>query len=190
MGYFSFNKKLIVASSIAVFTTFCGYRTVNSAEILPREQVFLLSAKKTYEYYCSPCHGFKGKGDGTFFTIDLKPKPRNFTDAAYMNKRTDDQLTKSITEGSKAVDKSSLCPPWGKTLSEKRIKELVAYIRGFSAQEVEKPKVAVKETAVVEKKSGTFKSSMQWFFLVVITIVLAGGAISEWKKLKNESIGR
>lgn len=112
----------------------------------------MLSPKKTFEYYCSPCHGIKGKGDGTFFTIDLKPKPRNFTDVEYMKKRTDDQLIKSITEGSKAVEKSNLCPPWGKTLTEKRIKELVVYIRSFSAQETEKPVVAAKEAIVEEKK--------------------------------------
>lgn len=147
----------------------------------------MLSPKKTFEYYCSPCHGIKGKGDGTFFTIDLKPKPRNFTDVEYMKKRTDDQLIKSITEGSKAVEKSNLCPPWGKTLTEKRIKELVVYIRSFSAQETEKPVVAAKEAIVEEKKDGVFKSSVRWLFIGVITLALAGGAITEWKKLRNES---
>ena len=156
------------------------------AEVSPRDQEFLLSTKKTFEYYCSPCHGLKGKGDGTFFTIDLKPKPRNFTDADYMKKRTDDQLIKSITEGAKAVDKSNLCPPWGKTLSDKKIKDLVSYIRGFSVQEAEKPVVAAKESVVELKESSAFKSSLRWIFLAVITIALAGGAISELKKLRNE----
>jgi hypothetical protein len=186
MGYFSVGKKVIIAS-VFLLGVVGWYSDVNGGDVSPRDQVFLLSPKKTFEYYCSPCHGMKGKGDGTFFTIDLKPKPRNFTDVEYMKKRTDDQLTKSITEGSKAVDKSNLCPPWGKTLTEKRIKELVVYIRGFSTQDTEKPIVAVKEDAGDDKKVSAFRSSMRWVFVVVITLALAGGAVNEWKKLRNES---
>jgi len=186
MGYFSSGKKFII-NSLILLSVVCGYSTAKGVDISPREQVFLLSPKKTFEYYCSPCHGTKGKGDGTFFTIDLKPKPRNFTDVGYMKKRTDDQLIKSITDGSKAVDKSNLCPPWGKTLTDKRIKELVVYIRSLSTQEAEKPIVAVKESTVENKKDSVLKSSMRWLFIVVITMALAGGAINEWKKLRSES---
>lgn len=181
------GKKILAIISFVAFSTVCGYGVVGAADISPRDQAFLLSPKKTYEYYCSPCHGIGGKGDGTFFTIDLKPKPRNFTDVEYMKKRTDDQLVKSITDGSKAVDKSNLCPPWGKTLSEKRIKELVMCIRGFSSQEAQQVVAVTKEVKAIGEKTGGFKSSIRWFFLVVVTIALAGGALSELKKLKKES---
>ncbi|MEK6559322.1 MAG: c-type cytochrome [Planctomycetota bacterium] len=190
MRYFFTGKKIILVSSFVILGAFGSHAMAKDSDVSPREQVFLLSPKKTFEYYCSPCHGMKGKGDGTFFTIDLKPKPRNFTDVEYMKKRTDDQLIKSITEGSRAVDKSNLCPPWGKTLKEKRIKELVAYIRNLSSQEAEKPVVAAKEAVFVEEKSSVFKSSMRWFFLIVITLALAVGAIGEWKKLKKEATRR
>lgn len=190
MGYFSIGMKLIVVQSVVFLGALGLICPAGGADISPREQTYLLSPQKTFEYYCSPCHGFKGKGDGTFFTIDLKPKPRNFTDADYMKKRTDDQLAKSITDGSKSVEKSNLCPPWGKTLSEKRIKELVSCIRGFSTHADEKPIVAAKEKVSAEKKSDTFKSSLRWLFLAVITLALAGGAISELKKLKSESSQR
>ena len=190
MGYFSIGKKIIILSSFVFLSSIGGVAVAKDFDTSPRDQVFLLSPKKTFEYYCSPCHGAKGKGDGTFFTIDLKPKPRNFLDVEYMKKRTDDQLVKSITEGSKAVDKSNLCPPWGKTLSEKRIKELVAYIHNLSTQEAEKPVVAAKETVAEEKKSSAAKSFVRWLFLVVITLALAIGAIGEWKKLRKESLPR
>lgn len=186
MGYFLSGKRFLI-NLFVVLSVLCIYSTAKGLDVSPREQVFLLSPKKTFEYYCSPCHGMKGKGDGTFFTIDLKPKPRNFTDAEYMQKRTDDQLIKSITEGSKSVDKSNLCPPWGKTLTEKKIKELVAYIRSFSAPEAEAPVVAVKTATVEDKKGNVFKSSVRWLFICVITLALAGGAINEWKKLRSES---
>lgn len=187
MGYFSFGKKILIVKTIVALSILCSYTTVKALDVSPREQAFIFSAKKTFEYYCSPCHGFKGKGDGTFFTIDLKPKPRNLTDSEYMSKRTDDQLIKAITEGSKAVDKSNLCPPWGKTLAEKKIKELVVYIRSFTAKKVEEQKIAVKEAVREDGKSTMFKSSIRWFFLAVITIALAGGALSELRKLRSES---
>ena len=190
MDYFPTGKKMVILGSFVLLGVLGGIATAEDLDFSPREQVFLLSPKKTFEYYCSPCHGTKGKGDGTFFTIDLKPKPRNFLDVEYMKKRTDDQLIKSITDGSKAVDKSNLCPPWGKTLSEKRIKELVAYIRSLSAQKAEKPVVTAKEIVAEVKKSSAFKSSVRWLFLVVITLALAIGAIGEWKKLRKESLPR
>ncbi len=190
MGYFSIGMKIIVVQSIVFLGALGLTCPANGSDISPREQTYLLSPQKTFEYYCSPCHGLKGKGDGTFFTIDLKPKPRNFTDADYMKKRTDEQIAKSITDGSKSVEKSNLCPPWGKTLSEKRIKELVSYIRGLSAKEVEKTVAVAKEKVSEGKKSDTFKSSIRWLFLAVITLALAGGAISELKKLKSESSHR
>src|SRR3989304_5125686 len=190
MGSFSKGKEVVIMGLLVLSGFFCGAVAAEDLNYSPRDQAFLLSPKKTYEYYCTPCHGLKGKGDGTFFTIDLKPKPRNFTDADYMKKRTDDQLIKSITEGAKAVDKSNLCPPWGKTLSDKKIKELVIYIRNLSTQEAEKPVVAAKETVVEVKESSAFKSSVRWLFLVVITLALAIGAIGEWKKLRKESLQR
>ena len=190
MGYFSTGRKIVIMGSFILLSALGGIATAENLDFSPRDQVFMLSPKKTFEYYCSPCHGAKGKGDGTFFTIDLKPKPRNFLDMEYMKKRTDDQLIKSITDGSKSVDKSNLCPPWGKTLTEKRVKELVTYIRNLSILEAEKPVVAAKETVVEVKESSAFKSSVRWLFVIVITLALAIGAIGEWKKLRKESLPR
>lgn len=186
MRYFACWKKFAL-STVLASGVIGWFSTANGIEVSPRDQVFLLSPKKTFEYYCSPCHGFKGKGDGTFFTIDLKPKPRNFTDLDYMKKRTDEQLVKSITDGSKSVDKSNLCPPWGKTLTDKRIKELVSFIRGLSAQEAESQVVVAKGTVVVDEKESLLKTMVRWGFVAVITLALAGGAICEWKKLRSES---
>lgn len=190
MGSFSKGKEVVITGLLVLSGFFCGAVAAEDLNYSPRDQAFLLSPKKTYEYYCTPCHGLKGKGDGTFFTIDLKPKPRNFLDDEYMKKRTDDQLVKSITDGSRSVDKSNLCPPWGKTLTEKRIKELVVYIRSFSTQEEKKAVVAAKETVAEIEKSSTFKTSVRWLFLIAITLALAIGAIGEWKKLKKESLPR
>src|SRR3990170_6733099 len=176
MGYFSIGKKIIILSSFVFLSSIGGVAVAKDFDTSPRDQVFLLSPKKTFEYYCSPCHGKKGKGDGTFFTIDLKPKPRNFLDVEYMKKRTDEQLIKSITDGSKAVDKSNLCPPWGKTLTEKRIKELIVYIRSLSTQKAGKPAVATKEEYVEKEKTSALTTSMRWIAIIISTLALAVGA--------------
>lgn len=193
MGYFSFSKKIltrrIILSSIGIVGVWAISPIASGLDIAPnpRDEAFLLSPKKTFEYYCSPCHGTKGKGDGTFFTIDLKPKPRNLTDVDYMAKKTNDDLTRAISGGSRAVDKSNLCPPWGGTFSEKKIKELVAYVRSLSEQEVEKPVTAAKEHVAEAARSNVLKTSIRWFFLIAVTFGLVAGAASELKKLKNET---
>ncbi|MGQ3684811.1 MAG: c-type cytochrome [Candidatus Loosdrechtia sp.] len=192
MGYFSRRKKilarLIIVSSIGMSGIWTVSPIVSGLDVPPnpREMEFLLTPKKTFEYYCSPCHGAQGKGDGTFFTIDLKPKPRNLADADYTAKRTDDELMKAISGGSRAVDKSNLCPPWGGTLSEKKIKELVAYIRSFSQQEAEKPVTVAKEHVTEAAQNNVLKTSIRWFFLLVVAFGLVAGAASELKKLRNE----
>src|SRR3970040_518226 len=45
---------------------------------LPDEQQSVDNGKILYETYCSTCHGFDGKGEGTA-AIYLNPKPRDFT---------------------------------------------------------------------------------------------------------------
>jgi mono/diheme cytochrome c family protein len=46
-----------------------------------------------------------------------------------MGDTSDDELTKAITEGGLAVNKSVLMPTWGQVLSEDQIKGLVKYLR-------------------------------------------------------------
>ncbi|MDR4508629.1 MAG: hypothetical protein MRJ65_10415 [Candidatus Brocadiaceae bacterium] len=187
MGYISKGKKLLVAGSLVLLSGIYGSVVAKEFEGSPTDRVYLLSPKSTFEYLCSPCHGLKGKGDGTFFTYGLEPTPRNLTEVEYMSKKTDADLAKSITGGSQSVGLSNLCPPWGNTLDEKKIGDLVIFIRGLAEQEETDSIAEAKGEVAEERKSGAAKSMMRWIFLAVITFALAGGAIGEWKKLKNES---
>lgn len=90
----------------------------------------LEKGKKAFEMYCVSCHGASGAGDGAAAAA-LNPKPRNFTDAAYMTGRTDEQLIKVVTEGGAANNLSPLMAAWGTTLKPDEIKGVVAYIRTF-----------------------------------------------------------
>ena len=82
----------------------------------------------SYVLYCATCHGSEGKGDGPAAT-GLDPKPADHTNAAYMNPLSDEHLFRVIKEGGAAVDKSPQMAPWGGTLSDDEIRDLIAFIR-------------------------------------------------------------
>lgn len=84
--------------------------------------------KKVYVQYCATCHGESGKGDGPA-SAALNPKPRNHTDKEYMSKLSDEDMMKVIKEGGASVGKSPIMPPWGPTLKDDQVKDVIAYIR-------------------------------------------------------------
>ena len=77
-------------------------------------------AEENYRFYCAQCHGVYGKGDGPNATREMPVSPRDHTNALEMNKLTDEDVINAIAEGGPATSKSSLMPPFGKTLSKKR----------------------------------------------------------------------
>lgn len=90
--------------------------------------------KTLYSKYCTVCHGDDGKGDG-FNSFNLDPKPRDFTDAKYMNALSNERLLETITEGGRGVNRSQLMPSWGGRMGKMEIQYVIAYIRTFAAQE-------------------------------------------------------
>lgn len=81
-----------------------------------------------YATYCSSCHGATGAGDGPV-SAGLNPKPAAHTDAAYMGALSDEHIFKVTKEGGPSVGKSPLMAPWGGTLSDAQIHDLVAFVR-------------------------------------------------------------
>lgn len=84
-----------------------------------------------YLKYCAVCHGEQGKGDG-FNAFNLDPKPRNFSDSAYISALSDARLVEAIDEGGRGVNKSPLMPSWGGRLDKQEIEYLVVYVRRLS----------------------------------------------------------
>jgi mono/diheme cytochrome c family protein len=82
--------------------------------------------KHLFAQYCATCHGDEGKGDGQNAS-NLNPQPpdlttsKNVRDAAY--------LRRVVAQGSVAVGRSPLSPPWGRSLTAQQIDYLVAYCR-------------------------------------------------------------
>ncbi len=126
------NKKLIaIIATLAIGLSFASEKKPAAKAKAAKPAVSkaeLEKGKKAYEMYCVSCHGASGAGDGVAAAA-LNPKPRNFTDAAYMTGRTDSVLTKVVVEGGAANNLSPLMSPWGTTLKPDEIKGVVAYIR-------------------------------------------------------------
>ncbi|MGC2048312.1 MAG: cytochrome c [Gallionella sp.] len=85
--------------------------------------------KQMFDFYCAQCHGVKGDGKGINVGPDFATDPRNFTNAADMEKRSDEDIRGVIKDGGPSISKSPLMPPWGATLSAAQVDDLLAYIR-------------------------------------------------------------
>ena len=92
-------------------------------------QVSMALGEQVVQTNCVLCHGQSGKGDGPGGAA-LNPKPRDWTDHAYMGSRTDDQLYQVIYNGKGAM------PAWGKqgTLNETQIRSAIMKVRTFDPQ--------------------------------------------------------
>ena len=87
--------------------------------------------KQLFDQYCATCHGDGGKGDGQNAS-NLNPAvpdlttSRNLEDEAYVRR--------VIVEGSAAVGRSPLSPPWGRSLSPQEIEYVTVYCRALATK--------------------------------------------------------
>ena len=86
--------------------------------------------KGVYQRYCQTCHGETAAGDG-FNAFNLDPRPRDLSDPALQAKKTDAELVDAIRRGGSGVGLSALMPPWGRTLSEAQIRDVILYLRSL-----------------------------------------------------------
>ncbi|MFQ5852120.1 MAG: c-type cytochrome [Candidatus Binatia bacterium] len=86
--------------------------------------------KKTFTTLCGSCHGSTGKGDGPAAAA-LSPKPKDFTNKDYVSKLDDNYLSDIIARGGASVGKSALMPPFGASLKDDDIRNVIAYIRSL-----------------------------------------------------------
>lgn len=83
---------------------------------------------KLYKQYCRICHGDGGKGDG-FNAFNLNPKPTDLTEVC--KAKEDEYIIKVVTEGTKAVGKTSLCPPYGRVIPREDVYTIISYMKTF-----------------------------------------------------------
>jgi len=87
-----------------------------------------------YRHYCLNCHGEVGRGDG-FNAFNLDPRPRSLADSSFQAQHSDSDLVVAIRSGGGAVGLSTGMPPWGRTLEERQIQNVVFYLRTLPAAE-------------------------------------------------------
>jgi len=87
--------------------------------------------KQLFDRYCVTCHGDAGQGDGQNASNLNPPVPdlsvsKSIGDATYVRR--------VIAEGSAAVGRSPLSPPWGRSLSSQEIEYLTLYCRALATK--------------------------------------------------------
>ena len=109
-------------------------------------QFNLEDGKKIYEANCASCHGASGKGDGAAAAA-LNPKPRDLSDAKYVNSRTWKELRDVIALGGANAGMSALMPAWRGALKNPQIDNVLAYVITLSMDD----KKADKKAAPAKK---------------------------------------
>ena len=94
--------------------------------------------KAAYTAYCQTCHGASGGGDGPG-AVALDPKPRDFTTGQFAfdpdgdgRKGEAQDLASVIQNGAAVYGGSANMAAWGAVLSERDVRNLVAYVQSFS----------------------------------------------------------
>jgi len=88
--------------------------------------------RRLNDQYCDRCHNAESTVERVSNYDNLEIKPHPFTEGDTLNKMSDADLTAIITYGGPALNKSSLMPAWGNTLSKANIQALISYIRAVS----------------------------------------------------------
>ncbi len=89
--------------------------------------------QRLYRYYCAACHGIDGTGTGRNapYLEHMGRAPRDHTDIWYMNRLSDPELYRAISEGKRRDGEPPFMPWWGYTLTPEQIWSLVAFIRSL-----------------------------------------------------------
>jgi mono/diheme cytochrome c family protein len=90
--------------------------------------------KRIFYQQCVWCHADTTPA-GPSNRANVTPTPPLMNDGAVLNRVSDASLQSIIALGGSAVDKSAMMPPYGMSLSQDQIANLIAYIRAISVPE-------------------------------------------------------
>ena len=94
--------------------------------------------KQVFAERCATCHGATGRGDGQN-AYNLQPPPPDFQESLARLPIADRRRV--IEEGTAALGRSPLCPPWGPLLSNDEVEALLAWL-DVMARPSEEPETA------------------------------------------------
>ncbi|NIQ85609.1 MAG: c-type cytochrome [Acidobacteria bacterium] len=89
--------------------------------------------RAVFLHYCAPCHGVQGRGDG-FNAYNLDPRPRDLADPDFQQARSDEDLAAVVRTGGGVLGLSQSMPPWGRSLSDRQVDNVVRYVRHLPRQ--------------------------------------------------------
>ena len=87
--------------------------------------------KRIFYKDCVWCHSDTTPA-GPSNRSNVSPDPPLMNDGNILNAQSDATLRKIIAQGGSAVGKSAMMPPYGSTLSEEEINDLIAYMRAIA----------------------------------------------------------
>jgi mono/diheme cytochrome c family protein len=87
--------------------------------------------KRVFYQYCVWCHA-DATPAGPSNRSNLNPTPALMNDGAALNAESDNFLQDIITLGGGAMGKSTMMPPFGRTLTQGEIRALIAYARAIA----------------------------------------------------------
>src|SRR5256885_11337110 len=93
------------------------------------------AGKRVYVKWCAGCHGDAGAGDGPAASHML-PRPRDFTGAIYKIRTTASGQLPTDQDGLRSIDEGlpgTAMPAWKERLSERERRDVLAYLKTFSA---------------------------------------------------------
>jgi cytochrome c oxidase cbb3-type subunit 3 len=94
--------------------------------------------KRIFYAQCVWCHADSTPA-GPSNRSNLKPMPALMNDGAVLNSESDEYLQNMIALGGSAVSKSAMMPPYGQTLTQEEIREVIAYTRAIAQPPYQAP---------------------------------------------------
>jgi mono/diheme cytochrome c family protein len=101
----------------------------------PQKMIYLgyreAQGKRIFYQQCVWCHA-DATPAGPSNRSNVTPPPPLMNDGATLNKESDATLRNAIALGGSALGKSAMMPPYGRSLSDEDITDLIAYIRAIA----------------------------------------------------------
>jgi mono/diheme cytochrome c family protein len=125
-GHLALGHIIVIASML-----FLGWVV---ADVMATERGDPRRGQRLYQHYCAACHGSEGTGTGRNapYLDQMGRAPRDHTDVWYMNRLSDAELYRAISEGKRREGEPPFMPWWGYTLPAESIWDLVAFIRSLA----------------------------------------------------------
>jgi mono/diheme cytochrome c family protein len=94
--------------------------------------------KRVFYAQCVWCHADSTPA-GPSNRSNLTPMPVLMNDGAALNGQSDEYLRNITTLGGSALSKSAMMPPYGKTLTQEEIEDVIAFARAISQPAYQPP---------------------------------------------------